>query len=280
METFWLSITNLGRDEVFIVVLALYTWLVWPRGGRTLGVAFALSYLVNTALKFGFNLDRPFTGDPGRASEAARATAGGPGLPSGHAQMAATLWGGIAAQVGRTGMWVAAFVLIGLIAASRLVLGVHYPIDVIAALLLGVVFAWLAARGQFPQQGVLRWTIPVVLLVLAAFLPAGTPREYGTALGMLAGFWVVRPDFTPPRDWGGRVIVAVVGLVIVFAVYFGLSALPQEVKDLGLVRALRYALLVVVAVEGVPRLLRRWLPGEDRAPPIRETMPARPGASS
>ena len=43
----WLAITNLGRDEVFIAVLALYTWLVGPQRARQLGVAFALSYLVN-----------------------------------------------------------------------------------------------------------------------------------------------------------------------------------------------------------------------------------------
>jgi hypothetical protein len=58
----------------------------------------------------------------------------------------------------------------------------------------------------------------------------------------------------------GRVIVALLGLLIVFIVFFGLGALPQEIKDIGLVRALRYAVLVWVAAEGVPLLLRRWLP--------------------
>ncbi|GAA5531899.1 phosphatase PAP2 family protein [Deinococcus aluminii] len=260
MESFWLAVTSLGRDEVFIVVLALYTWLVNPRGGRNLGVAFALSYLVNTALKFGFDLPRPFTQNPGVASEAALATAGGPGLPSGHAQLAATLWGGIAGQVGRAGMWAAALLLIALIALSRLALHVHYPSDVIVGLLLGAAFAWMAASGYFPQQGALRWLVPVLLLALATFLPAGTPREYGTSLGLLAGFWFSRPGFAPPRDLAGRVIVGLLGLVIVFAVYFALGALPQAFKDIGLVRALRYALLVLVAVEGVPLLLRRWLP--------------------
>ncbi|MFC6658941.1 hypothetical protein [Deinococcus multiflagellatus] len=35
MDSFWLMVTNLGRDEVFIVALALYTWLVRPSGGGT-----------------------------------------------------------------------------------------------------------------------------------------------------------------------------------------------------------------------------------------------------
>lgn len=157
-------------------------------------------------------------------------------------------------------MWAVAVLLVGLIALSRLALHVHFPSDVLVGLLLGAVFAWLAVSGRFPQEGVARWLAPVLLLVLAAFLPAGTPREYGTALGLLAGFWFSQPKFVPPREWGGRVIVGLLGLVIVFAVYFALGALPQEVKDIGLVRALRYAVLVLVAVEGVPVVLRRWLP--------------------
>ncbi|MBB5233448.1 phosphatase PAP2 family protein [Deinococcus budaensis] len=265
METFWLAVTNLGRDEVFIVVLALYTWLVNPRGGRDLGVAFALSYLVNTALKYGLDLPRPFTNDPGAASEAARATAGGPGLPSGHTQMAATLWGGVAAQLNRRGAWLVALPLIALIAVSRLALNVHYPSDVVVGLLLGAVFALLAARGVFAQWGVWRWAIPAIFLTIAAFLPAGTGREYGVALGLLAGFWFVRPDFTPPRDLAGRLTVGVLGLLLVFAVFFGLGALPDAVKDGGLVRALRYAALVWVAAEGVPLVLRRWLPSVGRS---------------
>ncbi len=260
MQSFWLAVTNLGRDEVFIVVLALYTWLWNPSGGRTLGVVFAGSYLVNSALKYGLNLPRPFASDPASVSDAARATAGGPSLPSGHAQMSATLWGGIAAQVRRPAMWVVAILLIALIAGSRLALGVHFPVDVIVGLLLGGIAAWVAGRASFVDAGTWRWAVPVIALLIAAFLPAGTPREFGTGLGLFAGFWYARPSFAPPRDLAGRLIVGVVGLIIVFAVFFGLGALPGAIKDIGLVRALRYAVLVVVAVEVVPALLRRWLP--------------------
>ncbi|PNY82407.1 phosphatase PAP2 family protein [Deinococcus koreensis] len=263
MESFWLAVTTLGRDEVFIVVLALYTWLVNPRGGRTLGVAFATSYLLNTALKYGLNLPRPFTGDPALATEAARATAGGPGLPSGHTQMAATLWGGLAMQVNRGWMWGVALALIVLISVSRLALNVHYPADVIVGLLLGAVFAVAAARPDVPGRGLTRTLPPVVILLAAALLPASAPRELAAGLGLFAGFWWVRPSFMPPTTVAGRIIVPVVGLLLVFLVYFGLAALPADLRNLGLIRALRYALLVVVAAEGVPALLGRWMP---RAP--------------
>ncbi|PTA68230.1 phosphatase PAP2 family protein [Deinococcus arcticus] len=260
MDSFWLMVTNLGRDEVFIVALALYTWLVRPSGGRDLGIAFALSYLTNTALKYGLDLPRPFWSDPSVASEAAKATAGGPGLPSGHAQMSATLYLGMAAQLARPGFWWAAAALVALISLSRLALNVHYPSDTIVGLLLGVCFAALGARGHFPDHALGRWLPPALVLLVAALLPAGTPREVGAGLGLLAGFWAVRPTFTPPRDWTGRLIVAVAGLVLVFGVYFGLGALPESLKDLPLGRALRYALLVATAAWAVPTLLRRWLP--------------------
>lgn len=275
MEAFWLAVTTLGRDEVFIVVLALYTWLLRPTGGRDLGMAFAASYLVNTALKYGLNEPRPFTADPSVASETARATAGGPGLPSGHAQMAATLWGGIAAQLGRTGVWIAAGILIALIAVSRLALNVHYVQDVVVGLLLGAAFAVMAARVTVPNRELMRWVPAVVALAVAAFLPAGSPREYGAGLGMLAGFWASRPDFRTPDTATGRVLVAVVGLLVVFAVYFGLALLPQGLRDLGLVRALRYAVLVLVATHGVPALLRRWMPMARAATPSSPEVPAR-----
>ncbi|MFC6658939.1 hypothetical protein [Deinococcus multiflagellatus] len=50
--------------------------------------------------------------------------------------------------------------------------------------------------------------------------------------------------------------------MLVFAVYFGLGALPESIKDLPLGRAVRYALLVATAAWVVPTLLRRWMPAQ------------------
>lgn len=260
MDFLWLAVTQLGRDEVFLVVLSLYTLLVNPRGGRDLGVAFALSYLVNTALKYGLNLPRPFTSDPTLASEAARATAGGPGLPSGHAQMSAALWLGIAAQLRRPAFTAFAAGLVALIAVSRLALHVHFPSDVIVGTLLGLAFAGLGVRGHFVNWNAARWAVPLLVLGLTALLPASTPREYSAGLGLLAGYWAGRPSFTPPREWGGRLVVGALGLGLIFTVYLGLGAVLGALGHSPLLRALRYAAVVLAALHGVPLLLRRWLP--------------------
>lgn len=251
-------VTNLGRDEVFIVALALYTLLVNPQGGRNLGVAFAASYLVNTSIKYGFNVPRLFIDQPELASEAAKKTAGGPSFPSGHAQMATTLWMGIAMQLQKPWLWAGMGILAALIAVSRLALNVHRPHDVVVGLALGGIFAWLASYKGYPTSPLGRFLPPLALLV-AAFLPASVPGEFAAGLGMFAGFWASRPDFQVPKEWGGRLIVGVVGLVVVFVVYFTLGMLPDVVKDLNAVRALRYAILVLVVAHGVPALLQQWL---------------------
>jgi len=262
MDSFWLAFTAFGSDLVFIAALALYGWLVRPGGLRALGVAFALSYLVNSLLKYGLNLPRPFTNDPGVASDLAKATAGGPGLPSGHAQLSLTLWGGIAAQVRRPWVWGVLGLLVALISASRLALHVHYPSDVIVGLLLGVIFAALATL-DWRRSGLLVPNIwlPAVLLIAAFVLPVSLPEEYSRGLGMLAGFWLAEPRYHPPTTWAGRVGVAVVGLIIVIGVYLGLSALAGLLPSTlsGAARAVRYFLLVLVAVWGVPALLKVWL---------------------
>ncbi len=259
MDSFWLGVTNLGRDEVFIVILALYTWLVQPAGGRNLGIVFALSYLANSMLKYGLNLPRPFTNNSDVASAAAKATASGPGMPSGHTQMAATLWFGMAWQLKKRWMWILAGVVVLFIAASRVVLHVHSVTDVVVGLLLGCIFAYFA-QFNFPQFTWWRWVPVVIALLWAALLPAGTPKEYGTSLGLLAGFWWARPNYYVPKTWPDRIIVAVLGLLMVFAVFFGLGALPESFKNISIVRALRYAILVVVAVEGIPFMLQKWMP--------------------
>ncbi|AZI41948.1 phosphatase PAP2 family protein [Deinococcus psychrotolerans] len=262
LESFWLLITALGNDLIFIAVLALYGWLVRPSGIRALGVAFALSYLTNSLLKYGLNLPRPFANDPSVASAAAQATAGGPGLPSGHAQMSAALWGGVAAQLRRPWVWAVCLLLVALIAASRLALHVHYPSDVLVGLLLGAIFAGLAGAG-LTGRGLFAHTFwwPLALLVVACLLPSSLPDEYSRGLGILAGFWFAAPRYLPPSCWVGRIGVAVIGLLTVLAVYLALGALAGLLPTVldGPARAIRYFALVWVAIGGVPQLLKIWL---------------------
>ena len=75
-------------------------------------------------------------------------------FPSGHATLAAALYGSlmylawhtIPSRAGRIVAILVLAVVIGLIAFSRLYLGVHYVSDVLGGLVLGGGFAWLGNR--------------------------------------------------------------------------------------------------------------------------------------
>ncbi|MBB6098339.1 hypothetical protein HNR42_001764 [Deinobacterium chartae] len=264
-QSFFLFITQLGSDYAYIAVLTLYYWLVDPRMGRALGVFFGLSVTVNEALKPLLDLKRPYEVNPGIASEAARLTAGPlnehhPGFPSGHAQVTATLWLTMAWQQRRRWLWIVATVLVLLVSFSRLYLGVHYPIDVLAGLGIGVLLAWLAWRsGLLTVTAALAWGAVVVALVVGSLLP-----EWARGLAIGSAFLVSRPTFDPPRSWPARIGVAAVGLIAVVAVFLGSSLLlPEEIKRSGWGSFLRYFVLVLLATEGVPRLMR--LPASRRA---------------
>lgn len=263
-ESLWLAVTSFGRDEVFIVVLALYTWLVSPRGARALGVTFAASYLVNTLLKLGLNEPRPFFSDPTLASPAAQATAAGPGLPSGHTQLNATLWFGMALQQGRRWLWWVAAVLVALVGLSRVVLGVHFLSDVLIGLLLGAFFAWGVTR-RVPRS---LWAGAAALAL--ALIPA--LNAYSGGLAILAAFLVSRLAYRAPANWGGRILVGLLGLLLTFAVYLGFRVLPAELRHSGAGNAIRLFLTSLVVTELVPLLFRRLMPRDETAPSGREAV--------
>ena len=141
-----LEITFLGTGLVVMVlvgVAALFLWLTQHRySAALLLVATAGGLLLNSVLKAGFSRPRPqiFTWGTHALTSS---------FPSGHAMSAAVVYGTVAYLAARLQKraWAraltmfVAFLLIVLIAASRLFLGVHYPSDVFAGLLVGLAWA-------------------------------------------------------------------------------------------------------------------------------------------
>lgn len=265
LDALTLALTHLGSENAYIVMLLVTYLSIDARVGRLLGIAVLGSYYLNDVAKTLFDTPRPYRLHPELLrSEAAGATAPGPAFPSGHAQLSATFWGLAAALARRWWFGLSALVLVLLVSLTRIYLGVHWPIDVIAGIAFGFVIA-CAALAAFAW----RPTIPApalaagwLLVPLALHLAWRTP-ESGLIAGALAGFatgGMVVPH-RPPRDLGRRVLLAVLGLALVFAWLFGTSALlPEAVKDHVLVEPARYFVLTWMGVVVAPWLYRRSLP--------------------
>ena len=141
------------------------------------------SVALNDVLKVAFALPRPFW-SPG-IEQLAPDPETTFGFPSGHAQSTAALWMYLAIQT-RQRIWMAlAFVLLLLVALSRLYLGAHYPLDIVGGALVGYGLLWVFVRGEGPvlawwnRHG---WAAQIAAIGVACALLGGA---YWLAIGRL-----------------------------------------------------------------------------------------------
>jgi membrane-associated phospholipid phosphatase len=141
----WMSLlSTLGTEQFYMLVMPLIFWCVDAGIGLRFALLLFLSGSVNTYFKFLFHAPRPFWVDP-RVQALAVETSFG--IPSGHAQNAATLWGfGTTLVKQKSLKWLMGLVIV-LIGLSRVYLGVHFVSDVVAGWLIGGIllagFLWL-----------------------------------------------------------------------------------------------------------------------------------------
>ena len=141
----WVSALHAPR-AILAATIVVALVLLWRRDRR--GLSFVLLAVpggatLNALLKHAFERPRPDAGGMALAT-------GDFSFPSGHVANATLLYGGVAllvlwrldGMVRRCGVVATAAALVLLVAVSRLVLGAHYPSDVLAA--MAEAGAWLA----------------------------------------------------------------------------------------------------------------------------------------
>jgi membrane-associated phospholipid phosphatase len=156
----------IGDEEFFLLILPFIYWSLHSALGLRIGFILLVSNGINGIFKLIFSTPRPFF----YSTEVKPLTFESSfGIPSGHAQNAAAVWGVIAAFLNRAWIWILLVILILLIGLSRIAVGVHFPIDVVAGWLIGFTLLWLVIRLEKP---VLTWlkNQPLTLRLVIAFL--------------------------------------------------------------------------------------------------------------
>lgn len=293
-------VTTLGDEEFYVLALPLLYWCVHRRIGMELGVLLLISAGLNQALKLAIGAPRPLFLDPSVALRPEHSFA----LPSGHAQHGAALLGLLAREARRRWAVLAVVVLVALLGWSRVQLGAHFPVDVLAgwgvglALLAGYlaargpVAAWLASRGPRGQVGAaLGLSLGLVALGVAARVsvlgwvppaawigidPANPPVDlsrvvapaaalFGAAAGMV--WHSRRGGFDPGGEGWRRLLRYLVGVVVLLALAEGGEAvLPSGEDPVALGATYLHFALVGVWVGGVaPWLFVRLRLAEPRS---------------
>ncbi len=137
-------VSLLGNEEFYLLVMPILYWSVSARLGLRVAIMLLLSNGLGAFLKVTFHEPRPYWFDT-----RIRALSVEPsfGIPSGHAQNAASIWGLIAAGVRQKGGKIIFGLVILLIGFSRIFLGVHFISDVVLGWLVGglllLAFLWV-----------------------------------------------------------------------------------------------------------------------------------------
>jgi undecaprenyl-diphosphatase len=159
------DITALGGATVLMLVIVAvtgYVWLIGKHGAMWLILAATLGgWLISSLLKYFFARPRPTV--VAHLAEVSTAS-----FPSGHSMMSAVVYLTLGALLTRlvarplVKLYILAIacVLTGLVGLSRVFLGVHYPTDVLAGWLAGLIWAtlcwlvarWLQRRGQIELE--------------------------------------------------------------------------------------------------------------------------------
>ena len=144
-DLFLSLITRFGEETIFMAVGMIVFWCVDKyKGYYLLSVGF-FGTVLNQFLKILCRVPRPWVKDPNfTIVESAKEAAGGYSFPSGHTQTSVGLYGGIARVTGNKSLRIAMIVLSGLVALSRMYLGVHTPADVLVSLGIATALIFVA----------------------------------------------------------------------------------------------------------------------------------------
>ncbi len=198
------GITYLGSNYFYLAALAFFYWCVDVAGTMRLFVLLLVSVYFHEALKVVTAVERPIeilrSLLPPSQQPRFTETAEGFSFPSGHAQDAIVFWGYLAIAFRKRWLAVAVPLVVLLIAFSRLYLGLHWPLDVLGGMALGLLILWfgyvilrllagMPVRARFPATLVLALLPPAFYLLFPAHYVA---VSMGALCGAILGHIVER----------------------------------------------------------------------------------------
>ena len=183
-------ITMLGEETIIIVLMAVIYFIYDKDLARRLFFITAMSLSLNCIVKNFVKRPRPFT----RGISAVReSTATGYSFPSGHTQTFATWSNALMLKLKNKKLLLITVILSALVGFSRIYLGVHYPTDVIAGLVLGLLFAYFGNKiyDKTKNKNVLYTAVLLLMTPFSLFFiikPDPLYEDFFKLYGMLAGF--------------------------------------------------------------------------------------------
>ena len=231
---FFRFVTALGSEGFFLVFLAVIYWSVNKSLGFWGLMVMPLSIFIGSEIpKDIIRLPRPDV----RGVSVPTFT-----FPSGHASGAVSVWGYLAVRIQMRWFSIWSLAIILLVGLSRIMLGYHFPGDVLGGFVTGgafiALFFWLGNK-LVKENWEERLSFPLLLLALLvvplamSYIPASfAPRLMGYVAGAGMGYLLERKylGYHTEARWQKQLAKCLVGVGILALIMLGLNlALPPRV---------------------------------------------------
>lgn len=253
--------TYIGTAPFYIFAIPLIYWTVDRKRGVRLLLFFLVSTFANMWLKDLWGQPRPFDLDKALAMMPEI----GHGLPSFHAQTSVLFWGMAALLFPRPWGLALSIAMPLLIGFSRIYLGVHFPTDVLAGWVIGLVFVLIDRLVSERFEKLLailggRWrliSLAVVALLMNALYRPDLSMS-GAFLGAGMGFaWADdKASFSVEGSLLAKIARVILGLATAVGVYFLFKLITpgREAELFNLASFLSYAFVGFWIAFGAPWL--------------------------
>ena len=270
----------IGSAPFYIGALPFVYWCVDAVFGRRLGAILMFNFWLNGALKSWWRRPRPFSLSTDITPPVLESSYG---APSGHTQGSAFIGAFVAHTLRRRWVTVLMVAYILLMGLSRMMLGVHYPQDVISGLIVGLLLVaayahfeprigpWFESQSSLVRIGLIVAAGVVMTALHPGLIHVSSPEWLATPvdpehlfdgpaapiaafLGLGIGFVLEREHvrFSARGPALQRVLRFVVGVAGVLALYFGIDTLSSGLHPILVFRMLLYGSIAFWVAFGAP----------------------------
>lgn len=294
MRSIFKYVTYLGEPIVFIVIITILFIVYDKKYAKNLLLVLLIISYINEFVKDIFKDPRPATNvdaDEITTDNPTGLVETSYGFPSGHTSSAVGTWGYIAYEFKDKPkplvVPIIMAVIMFLVSISRMIIGVHDLQDVVGGYFLGFVLLLLFIYLEPPiteKFNSFSMNVKIILVVVVSiglfllgaliFPTSGTdllpsPQilpdtgNFAMVGGAVLGFGIgyllenEKIQYEPSKLNGKQKIIAlVIGLALVFIVYFALEAF-KGVFDSAIYRFIRYALIAFIVVYFLPLIFKK-----------------------
>lgn len=260
---------------VFVAIFGLFYWCLDKKFGKQLACIILMGTIWNPMIKNIFDRRRPYMDHPSidlhrpidSSSDINNIHAQGFSFPSGHSTNVVCLFVGLSNYKKEKKYFYLALLIAFLVGLSRVVVGAHYPSDVIAGWALGFITLFIVT---YLRKKIEKDWIYYSILILSG-LPGlfyCTSNDYFTCFGMLIGFCLgslIESKYINFKETRQplQILLRFIGGIAIFLILNTLLKMPFTTTFLEsgvylarIVRLLRYAITIFVIVGLYPYLFQ------------------------